>query len=427
MKRVPLRWVAVATAVLTATTLAACGSSSDTADTTSAASSASATSESAPASETSGSATGGETSGSAESSAASDTAGSGSGEAISLADVCPETVSIQTDWNPESEHGGLYQMVGPDPVIDADTKRVSGPLYAGGQDTGIKIEVRSGGPAIGFQTVTSQLYSDPTLTMGYANTDEAIQLSAEQPTVAVFAPLDKNPQMIMWDPATYPDVKAIADLKAPAVKVRYFSGAAYMAYLIGAGVLDEAQTDGSYDGAPANFVAAGGKDAQQGFASAEPYIYENEVEAWGKPVAFQLIHDAGYPIYAAAYSVRAADLADMTPCLEKLVPVFQQAQVDYIADPAAANTLILELVEQFNTGWQYSQGVADFAVQQQLDLGLVSNGDNDTLGDFDMDRIQEVLDKVTPIFTEQGTPPADGLTPDKLATNEFIDDSIGLP
>ena len=352
---------------------------------------------------------------------------SASTAAINLKGVCPDTVSIQTDWNPESEHGGLYQMLGPNPSIDAGKKRVSGALYAGGKDTGIKLEVRSGGPAIGFQTVTSQLYADPDLTLGYVNTDEAIQLSAKQATTAVFAPLDKNPQMIMWDPATYPDVKTIADLKAKNVKVRYFSGAAYMAYLIGAGVLDESETDGSYDGTPAAFVAARGKDAQQGFASAEPYIYQHEVSAWGKPVAFQLVHDAGYPIYAAAYSVKASNLAKLTPCLKLLVPIFQQAQVDYIEKPAAVNTLILELVKQFNTGWQYSEGVADFAVKQQLDLGLVSNGTNSTLGDFDMSRIQKIIDIDTPIFTKQKTAPVAGLTPATIATNQFLDMSIGLP
>ena len=38
-----------------------------------------------------------------------------------------------------------------------------------------------------------------------------------------------------------------------------------------------------------------------------------------------------------------------------------------------------------------------------------------------------VIDIDTPIFTKQKPAPADGLTPDKLVTNEFIDKSIGLP
>jgi hypothetical protein len=339
---------------------------------------------------------------------------------------CPATVTIQTDWNPESEHGHLYSMFGDDAVIDAGNKSVSGPLYSSGEYTGVNLEVRSGGPAIGFQTVSSQMYTDPDITLGYANTDESLRLSSDMPTTAVFAPLDINPQMIMWDPETYPNVETIADLTKAGAVIKYFGGAAYMDYFVGAGVVPEAQADGGYDGTPANFVASGGKDAQQGFASAEPYIYENEVDAWDKPVKFQLIHDAGYPIYASAVSVRSADLEKLTPCLKALVPVLQQAEVDYFAEPAATNKLILDLVEQFDTGWVYSQGVADYSVKTMLDLGLVSNGDNGYIGDFDEARVQKIIDSDTPIFTKLGTPPIDGITASDLFTNEFLDQTIGL-
>ena len=37
---------------------------------------------------------------------------------VSLAGVCPDVVTIQTDWNPEAEHGWIYEMVGDDPEID---------------------------------------------------------------------------------------------------------------------------------------------------------------------------------------------------------------------------------------------------------------------------------------------------------------------
>src|SRR6266487_2656603 len=37
-------------------------------------------------------------------------AGSGRG---SLAGVCPETVVVQTNWFPQSEHGAAYRLVGP--------------------------------------------------------------------------------------------------------------------------------------------------------------------------------------------------------------------------------------------------------------------------------------------------------------------------
>ena len=53
--------------------------------------------------------------------------------------------------------------------------------------------------------MTSQIYADPDIMLGYVSTDEAIQNSAEFPTKAVVAPFNINPQIIMWDPATYPE------------------------------------------------------------------------------------------------------------------------------------------------------------------------------------------------------------------------------
>ena len=350
--------------------------------------------------------------------------------AVDLSGVCPATVIIQTDWNPEADHGHLYQLLGPNPVINADKKSVSGDLFASGKATGVKVEIRSGGPAIGFSTVSSEMYKDKGITLGYISTDEAVQLSAKLPTTAVFAENDISPQMIMWDPATYPKVKTIKELgtalKADGGVVRYFQGAAYMGYLQGSGILPEAQTDGAYDGTPAKFVTAKGKDGQQGFATAEPYIYQNEVSAWGKPVNFQLINDTGYPIYPEAMSVRSADLSTLSPCLKKLVPVLQQADVDYISKPATTNKLIVDLVTAYNNGWVYSAKVADFGVSQMKKLKVASNGSNAYVGDLDEARVQKVIDIDTPLFTATGSAPKTGLKATDLFTNEFLDTSIGF-
>ncbi len=341
---------------------------------------------------------------------------------------CPDVVTVQTDWNPEAEHGALYHMLGADPEIDAGAKTVRGPLVdAAGDPTGVQLEVRAGGPAIGFEEVQAQMYTDDAITLGYADTDAQTRLSATQPTVSVVAPLDVNPQMIMWDPATYPDVETIAELGRTDATVLYFEGSSFMDYFTGAGIIDEANVNGSYDGSPAAFVAARGEAAQQGFASAEPYFYEEEVEAWGKPVAFELLDDAGFPTYVATLSVVADRLEPLSGCLTELVPLVQQAQVDYVQDPGATNELILELVEEYDTGWVYTEGMAEFSVRQQLELGLVGNGPNETLGDFDLERVQRTIDIVEPIATEQGTPPVPGLSAEDLVTNEFIDPSIGLP
>ena len=352
-------------------------------------------------------------------------ASAASGDAVNLAGACPNPVVIQTDWDPESEYGVYYHLLGPNPKIDTKAKRVTGPLVAGGKDTGVQLEVRTGGPSIGFEPVSSQMYKDTDITLGQVSTDEAIRFSAKQATQAVMAPMEISPFMIMWDPGTYPQFNTIADIGKTDTKVLYFEGDTYMAFLTGTNVLKKSQVDGSYDGKPGNFVAAGGKVAQAGFATSEPYIYENEVRQWAKPVKYALVNEAGYPFYPQALSIRTADKQKLAPCLEKLVPIVQRAQVDFLQNPEQTNRFIIDTVAAYKTFWTYSEGLADYAIGL-MRQDFVNNGPDRTLGNFELGRVQRLVDIVTPILVGQRKPPRPGLKPQDLFTNEFIDPSIGV-
>jgi hypothetical protein len=344
---------------------------------------------------------------------------------LNLKGVCPDPIVVQTDWDPESEYGIYYHLLGPDLKVDKAKKRVRGSLVAEGQNTGVHIEVRAGGPSIGFEPVTSQMYQDQTINLGQVNTDEAVRFSAKQPTLAVAAPMEISPFMIMWDPKTYPQFNIIADIGQTDTKVFYFQGDTYMEYLVGSGILRRSQVDGSYDGKPANFVAAGGKIAQAGFATSEPYIYEHELPPWNKPVKYALINDTGYPFYPQALSIRAADKSKLAPCLKKLVPIVQRAQIDFLEHPDKTNQLVVDLVKQYKTGWQYSPDLAAYAIGE-MRSDFVNNGPDKTLGNFEMGRVQRIVDIVTPIFISQKKPPKQGLKAEDIATNEFVDPSIGV-
>lgn len=354
---------------------------------------------------------------------------SSSGGAGVLAKICPETVSIQTDWMPEAEHGFLYQMVGKGYTIDKDKAYVTGPLVdSKGNDTGVKIQIRSGGSAQNFQSVTSIMYQDDSVLLGYVYTDEAIQNSATFPTVAIESGYEKNPQMIMWDPATYPDVKGIADLGTKKVKIRYFGGAAYMDFLTSTGVLSKDQVDGSYTGDPSLFVTDEGKSAQQGFGSAEPYTYEKDLKDWLKPVKYEYINDIGWKNYAESIATKPDNVSKYSDCFKKLVPIIQQASVDYVNSPATANAVVLDAVAQFGEafGWSYTQGAADYGVATIKADGLVANGTDGVMGSFDMARVDDLIAKAIPVYTAQDSPPKDGLKAADIVTNEFLDKSIHL-
>lgn len=348
------------------------------------------------------------------------------GEAQNLKGVCPDPIVMQTDWNPESEHGFLYNLVGPGYTIDTNKKRVTGPLMASGKDTGVKVQVRMGGPSVGFQPVPAVMYTDKSINLGAVATDEAVQFSVKQPITAVMAQLDISPLAILWSPDVHPQFHTIVDVGQTNTKVLYTQGLTYMEYLVGSGILRRSQLDGSYNGSPDAFVSTRGQAALQGFITSEPYLYQHEIKQWGKPLTGQLINDTGYPEYFSAMSIRSGDKAALAPCLKKLVPILQQSQVDFARNPGPGINLILKLVSEYKTGWVYSRGLAEYSAKAMVQQGLVGNGKDKTLGNFDMARIQRVIDIVSPIFAAQKKPIRQGLKPQDIATDEFIDLRIGL-
>lgn len=337
-------------------------------------------------------------------------------------DSCPDPIIIQTDWFPESEYGATYELFGGDTyLIDNENRSVAGTLHDGEVDTGIGLEVRTGGPAIGFTPVASHMYTDTSITLGYANTEGQITRFNSAPLLSVVAPLERNPQMIMWDPDTYPDVESIADLGERDITISVFGPEVFSEVFIAQGIWSAGQVDPSYDGSPANFIASQGSIAQQGFASAEPFNYKNTYEEWGKDVKYQLLHDAGFPVYSQTLAIRSDDKVSLDACLRDLVPIIQRAVVNFSSNPDSTNALIVDVVESFNSFWVYGEEIADYSVKTQSELGLVGNGTNDVVGDMDQNRVQEVID----LMDEAGID-TNEIGPSDIFTNEYIDESIGF-
>src|SRR5688500_14453640 len=105
------------------------------------------------------------------------------GGPLDLAGVCPATVVMQQDWQPEAEHGAMYSLVGADHTVDVDAKSVTGSLVAQGVDTGVDIEVRPGGPNVNFQPVPSLMYLDDSIMLGAVTSDAQIAALADNPVV----------------------------------------------------------------------------------------------------------------------------------------------------------------------------------------------------------------------------------------------------
>jgi hypothetical protein len=340
---------------------------------------------------------------------------------VNLKGVCPDKIVLQTDWFPEPEHGGAYNLIGPGGTIDAGKGTYTGPL----RDTGIQMEIRAGGPFIGFSSPTAQMYSDDSIFVAFADTGDQIRGYAATPAIGIVAPLEIGPQILMYDPGHY-SFNTVSDVKTAGATVLYFESAAFADYLVGTGQLDESQLDASYDGSPARWVASDGKLVQQGFATDEPYKYEHDIAEWMKPVKFLLLYDAGWTIYQSNIVVRPETITKYHDCLAKLVPMWQQSEVDYIKSSSTINNLLIDIVKKQNTFWSLSTGGVGNAVEQMLDLGIVGNGPDSTLGNYDFDRLTTFFNAFVPIETSKGVDIPSTLTPQDLATNEFIDPNIHL-
>jgi hypothetical protein len=357
--------------------------------------------------------------------AASSSAASGSPS--NLKGVCPDTVVFQTNWWAQAEYGGLYHLVGANPTVDSNKNKVTGTLVDNGTDTGVKIELRAGGPANNFTPSTSLLYTDDSIMFGGADLDQVAQVSGSgKPVLSVFAPLDLSPVVLLWDPKQHPNFNTIADIGQTNAKVIYFQGATYMAYLTGAGLLQQNQVAATYAGTPDQWKASKGSIVQQGYVTNEVLRYENDPTVWGKEVAFQLVADSGYPVYPETLAIRPDRKAELAPCLKKLVPILQRSDAAYAKDSGPTNQFIADLISKLPKAFPYSKQQGDAAAKAMLENQILGNGRDKAIGNFDMDRVKKILTIVTPIFAAQKTPVKDGITADQLVTNEFIDPNIGI-
>ena len=340
---------------------------------------------------------------------------------MTLTDVCPNPLVVQTDWFPEPEHAHTYQMIGTDGVVDAENGTYSGEL----RDTGLTIEIRAGGPYIGFSAPNAQFYADDDIFMAYVDTAAAIRSYGVTPVTAVFTSFEVGPQILMWDREDY-DFESFEDIGDSGATILYFQGATYMDYLVANGIVDADNVDGSYDGSPTRFIAEDGL-VQQGFATNEPFRYQNEIEGWMKPVDFLLIHDAGVELYQSAVSVRAGDVERYRDCLELIVPIMQEDLVNYFRNPQPINDKLDDIVKELDSFWTSSKATHAAATEAMRDLGLVTDGGNGYVGDMDTARIQRLIDRLAPIFVDQGVEGFDpDVAPEDVFTNEFLDPSIGL-
>lgn len=339
---------------------------------------------------------------------------------INLKGICPETLTLQIDWFPEAEYGIYFSLIGAKGKLDVKKGAYKGPLGR----TGVNLEIRSGGPFIGQETVHSLMFQDDDIDLGLVHTDDAVRFSKRFPTVSVVAPLEHSPLAVVWDPRKH-NFKTWKEIGESGAKILVFTKAVnYVPFLIKKGIVPESSFDDSFDGSYARF-AADTSLLQQAFITETPYRLKHEIKEYGRDVGFLLVSKSGYDPYLSSLAVRKSRLNELSSCLRRLVPIVQQAQIDYLKRPQATNRVLVDVVTRMKTFWTLSMpGLAD-GNAKMLQYNIVNNGPDKTLGNMVPRRVQKVIDDFRDTFGDVRT--ADSkVSPSSIMTNRFIDPKIGL-
>jgi hypothetical protein len=339
-----------------------------------------------------------------------------------LAESCPSPLVIQMDYKPQAEYGAAFNLIGPGYTIDPTAKAITGPLTASGFDTGVEVEVRN---AIPGQLVASTSAVDEDIFLSFMSTDDQISAAANGlDFTAVVAPLRASPVGIIWDPAEHPEVEGIQDIAAQDMSVIVPEWFFFTSSLIEEGILRQEQIINDQSSGLSRMVADP-TIAQFAFVTSEPYILENLIEEWNRPVGYDILANVGYDVYSQSYAVRSEEVEQSSACLEKLVPIIQQATADYYEDGSWAIDLIVESAETYNEDWEQNPEQATFAWEMMREVGIVGD-ENGVMGGIDMARVESILERFTPILEGTGVEIPEDLTAEDLATDQFIDPTISV-
>jgi hypothetical protein len=358
--------------------------------------------------------------------AASGSALRGATGSTSLAGICPSTVKIQINWTPEAEQGAYYELASSAGTVNSSQKNYTAPLLdpVTGAPTGVDVELIAGGPAVAYTSPERLLYEDPSILLGMDATDSQIEAYSTSPTIGIVSPMYTYDNVFFWNPAKI-HLNGISGIaKTNATVLTYGAKGALNLYLEGKGELKASQVDGSYNGTPDQFVATGGDVISGGYATYEPYYYSHQLSAWDRPIAYELIANTGYNPYSEDTFTTPKDLTKYAACFSKLVPMMQQAQINYEKSPVRVNQLIVKLDDDYKIGGGYNMAVANYARNTLLADKVIANPPSGGFGSFTMSRVNAVISLLESTKSVTGLPK--GFSATSIETNRFINPNIKM-
>jgi hypothetical protein len=343
---------------------------------------------------------------------------------------CPADIRVQLDGALGVQWGFLVGLLEPEAVgIRNAGTTVTAPLVVDGVPTGSTLTILTGDPYDGV-SANVDLYSDDDLLLAAVDTDAALLDAVKYPTVGLFAPMLNDPRIVYWDAEVYKGVRSIeglGDTLTPAgdalVPIIGTAGDPFRDFMVASRTLGAEQVLPENVGGIHSFIDADGVAAQEGSALVDRYLLESPDSGFTHPYGFQYISDAGYP-RDTLLAARPQSVVRYADCFEVLIPLLQRALDDYLTHPDPTTELLVNVSARLGHP-EFTAELAAYGLETLVDERIVGNGRNDTIGDIDMGRLREMIEDVGPTLTESGTS-VPSREPRDLATNQFIDPTVGL-
>ena len=308
-----------------------------------------------------------------------------------LGEVCGDMIVVQASNFPDVGSGPLYAMLGDTPMVDRDRQAVSAPLVrADGTLEDVTLEIRSGGPAVGFRSSVAVMAEDDSIDLALTPMAVAVRDRALLATHAVMSLTDRSRDAVIIDPATYPDVTDLEALGAQSIEIRHITDTPVISFLAATGVVTPDQLVSGSDGLPASFVEAGGAVTQQGDLTIEPALLP-ALQQWGRPVTALPASASGWASLDDVLVVDSQTERVSDECLGRFVRVVQQSIGAYVADPTATNVLMSDVRSQFNPLARLTPALLDAGTRLAIDAGVFDSARPDAPGTINTDGLDAFL------------------------------------
>lgn len=291
-------------------------------------------------------------------------------------------VTIQLNWFPESEHGGVFaaQSAGLYAKANLDVT-----IRPGGQGTRIAPELAAGRVQFAF-----------------ANADDVVLFREEGvDAVAVLAAMQNHPRCIMVRADS--GVKDFSQLKGMILQRQ--PGRPFLAFLESQGLLEGVQQV-PYAGSIAGLVSDP-KTALQAYSFAEPLLAEQQ----GIAVNKLMVSDLGWNPYSSVLVTTGELIREQPELVQAVVRATQQGWQQYLDNPAAANEAILAVNEHGMTS-----EALEFGYEGLRELALPDGFTAEQVGRMDSARWETLVEQMAELKLVDPS----SVSPQDCFTNQFL-------